>query len=80
MNKRILPGLLATVLILASCVTNTNTGLDEKETNLLVEGVSSDFNWSTIRPVDLMVDVDDQYAGAYYYSVEIGRASCRERV
>lgn len=70
MNKRILPGLLATVLILASCVTNTNTGLDEKETNLLVEGVSSDFNWSTIRPVDLMVDVDDQYAGAYYYSVE----------
>ena len=33
--------------------------------------ISSDFDWSITNDVNLTVKVDDQYAGQYYYTVEV---------
>src|SRR5690554_4751344 len=33
--------------------------------------VPAGFDWSTTRSVDVNVQVDDQYNGAYYYTVEL---------
>lgn len=46
---------------------NTST----TDTDAPITGVPDDFDWSTVSSVNLTVNVDDQYNGAYYYTVEV---------
>ncbi|MBP1594014.1 MAG: hypothetical protein H6Q12_1032, partial [Bacteroidetes bacterium] len=39
--------------------------------NAIISGIPDSFNWSTISSVNLTVNVNDQYNGEYYYTVEV---------
>ena len=74
---RLFPLFFALVLIATGCGKNNSDFEGDQPSSggsdLLGEGVtvSSDFDWSTTTDVDIAVNVDDQYSGAYYYTVEV---------
>ena len=57
------------VTVMSSCVQNTVDKSGSTQVSDLT--IPADFNWSTVRQVSLTVNVDDQYDGKYYYTVEI---------
>ncbi|MCE5175164.1 MAG: LruC domain-containing protein [Bacteroidales bacterium] len=57
------------VAVMSSCVQNT---LDKDGSTQVSDlTIPTDFNWSTVRQINLTVNVDDQYDGKYYYTVEV---------
>lgn len=69
--------LFSVIFILTGCEKNYYDPEDDSNSpgssDLFGEGVvvSSDFDWSTAKALNISVEVDDQYDGAYYYTVEI---------
>jgi LruC domain-containing protein len=69
MKTKILSTVIASAFIFTGCISDL---FDQaKNSSALIDGISSDFGWSTVSPVALNVQVNDLYEGQYEYTVKV---------
>ncbi len=69
-QSRIVSILIAVLLSFTACVSDVPEQKNSTST-VSSNGISDDFDWSNSRNTQLTVNVEDQYNGQFYYTIEI---------